>query len=111
MKYTYSKEVENEIVNPSIETLYKRSDGAGNITGEINEPLLNTQEACNERAEAEFLEKSYQNNSIIIETFFRDSIELAQILENNGTQYKIIEQNINGSGATISTEIKAKRWD
>lgn len=109
--YTYSTTIDENNSSQGLEIAYSRSDGLGDVNGTIKEPLLNTEESCDERATAEFLEKSYKIEFVEIETFFREDLNIGDIFSFNGIRYKIISQNITGKNATIKTIIKGKRWN
>lgn len=94
--------------NNQIEASFEMARGTEEIT--INDELITDYEVAKARAEAIFLEQSYHQEQLFIETFHIDEVNIGDVCSVGGVLYKIERIVDIIEGAKVKFSVTLIRW-
>lgn len=106
----YSHQIETGATNAQVEIAYAfESRGTEAIT--INDEMITTEAAAQERAESIMLDQSYTHRQITINIPHTDGMDIGHIIDVRSKLYKIIGITETIEGPVVGMQIIAKRWE
>lgn len=107
----YSSELDNSVPHKNSEIEYSFICDRGTEEIQIHDELITNQAVAQARAESIFLEKSYIESTVTFTTYHLDGVQVGVVVEVDNKNYKVVDAETSISGAKVTLQVTAKRWD